>query len=536
MEMALVPVGNQSMVPSDNSVNSKVIQVTNIAPQATRDQMHTLFSFLGKIEDLRLYPSLRDASVSIQSRCCYLKFLDEGVLPISLHMTNTVFIDRAIIVQPFHSNEIPDEMAGLEFANQAARTITGENKLPPHVSNETSLDGMIYTKDMPLYQTGLPPFPPLPGHTDPKLVEEIRRTLVVLGVSKETSAQEVMQYFGNGAGEVKYFRWCTKDGVEAEKDEETNGRTCMLEFTDYGAIIPAMRLNGTDLNEKEIKVYYSTQSISKPKAKSNEDSLREIEEAMKKVKEAQSLVSATVDPLMGLLNKRSSDRSKSRERSTHDRDYYVSSMGKESRRSRSRDRYAGRRRSRSRDRYSSRRRSRSRGRRSRSRGRRSRSRESRRSKRSRSRESRRKRSRSKSKEKKVKEEKKDKDDSDKEVKKEDENGEGKETDKEKSRSRSRSKSKESREGHDPGRDQGPGLRRGPRGPGPGREAGRATGRRGQGRDRTRRRARRRGGPRARSRRRRSSETTIRRRLAMSRKRRRRTQLTWRFPTPPKRET
>ena len=42
----------------------------------------------------------------------------------------------------------------------------------------------------------------MPGHTDPKLVEEIRRTLVVLGVSKETSAQEVMQYFGNGAGEV----------------------------------------------------------------------------------------------------------------------------------------------------------------------------------------------------------------------------------------------------------------------------------------------------------------------------------------------
>ena len=31
-------------------------------------------------------------------------------------------------------------------------------------------------------------------------------------------------------------------------------RTCMLEFTDYGAIIPAMRLNNTDLNEKEIKV------------------------------------------------------------------------------------------------------------------------------------------------------------------------------------------------------------------------------------------------------------------------------------------
>merc|ERR1712080_738164 len=110
------------------ATGTKVIQVTNIAPQATRDQMHTLFSFLGKIEDLRLYPSLRDASVTIQSRCCFLKFLDEGVLPISLHMTNTVFIDRAIIVQPFMSNDIPDELSGLEFANQASRNITGENR------------------------------------------------------------------------------------------------------------------------------------------------------------------------------------------------------------------------------------------------------------------------------------------------------------------------------------------------------------------------------------------------------------------------
>ena len=41
---------------------TKVIQVTNIALQATRDQMHTLFSHLGKIEDLRLYLSVIDAS------------------------------------------------------------------------------------------------------------------------------------------------------------------------------------------------------------------------------------------------------------------------------------------------------------------------------------------------------------------------------------------------------------------------------------------------------------------------------------------
>ena len=94
---------------------TKVIQVTNIAPQATRDQMHTLFSLLGKIEDIRLYPSLRDASVNIQSRVCFVKFLEDTILPTCLHMTNTVFIDRAIIVQPFMNGDIPDELSGLEF-------------------------------------------------------------------------------------------------------------------------------------------------------------------------------------------------------------------------------------------------------------------------------------------------------------------------------------------------------------------------------------------------------------------------------------
>ena len=92
---------------------TKVIQVTNIAPQATRDQMHTLFSHLGKIEDIRLYPSMRDASVNIQSRVCFVKFLEDTILPSCLHMTNTVFIDRAIIVQRFMNGDIPDELSGL---------------------------------------------------------------------------------------------------------------------------------------------------------------------------------------------------------------------------------------------------------------------------------------------------------------------------------------------------------------------------------------------------------------------------------------
>ena len=96
-------------------------------------------------------------------------------MPTTLHMTNTVFIDRAIIVQPFMTNEIPDELSGLEFANSSMPR-SGDSKLPDYVTNSTE-NGMIVTIDESLADQGLPLFPPLPGDTDEKTVEEIRRTV-----------------------------------------------------------------------------------------------------------------------------------------------------------------------------------------------------------------------------------------------------------------------------------------------------------------------------------------------------------------------
>lgn len=34
--------------------STKVVQISNIAPQATKDQMQALFGLLGKIEEIRL--------------------------------------------------------------------------------------------------------------------------------------------------------------------------------------------------------------------------------------------------------------------------------------------------------------------------------------------------------------------------------------------------------------------------------------------------------------------------------------------------
>lgn len=52
-------------VPDPTTMKSKtrIVQISNIAPQATKDQMSTLFGFIGKIEDIRLYPTMLVPSV-----------------------------------------------------------------------------------------------------------------------------------------------------------------------------------------------------------------------------------------------------------------------------------------------------------------------------------------------------------------------------------------------------------------------------------------------------------------------------------------
>ena len=92
--------------------DSRVIQVTNVAPGATRDQMKTLFSYIGKIDDVQVYPA--DESIELAtSKVCYVKFYDSSDVNVSLHLTNTVFIDRALIIAPLPDGRIPDETTAL---------------------------------------------------------------------------------------------------------------------------------------------------------------------------------------------------------------------------------------------------------------------------------------------------------------------------------------------------------------------------------------------------------------------------------------
>ncbi|XP_043461385.1 probable splicing factor, arginine/serine-rich 7 [Leptopilina heterotoma] len=382
--------------------STKVVQVTNIAPQATKDQMQTLFGYLGKIEDIRLYPTIRDVAVPVQSRICYIKFHDHGCVSVAQHMTNTVFIDRALIVIPYQNGDIPDEQRALELTNNGTIVpglYPSEPKLPANVVN--AIEGIppnhvITTVDPKLEASGLQTYPHLPGHLDSRRIEEIRRTLFIGNLDVSVTTEQLIEFFGNNNVEVKYGRMCTR-----ESDTE---HYALIELTEQTSIIPALKLNNEVLGDKSIKITHSTQAISKPEAKSNEAAQKEIEEAMSRVKEAHNLISAAIDPMIGgMLSKDKRSRSGSRGRKSRSRSRGRSRRSRSRKRSRSRHRRS-RSRHRRRSRSRSKRRSRSKERRRKSQSRRRSSSRGRHRSRSRSRQrrSRSRRSRSRSKERKKK--------------------------------------------------------------------------------------------------------------------------------------
>ncbi|RWS29357.1 splicing regulatory glutamine/lysine-rich protein 1-like isoform X3 [Leptotrombidium deliense] len=363
-----------------------VIQVTNIAPSTTLEQMTTLFEFVGSVREVRMYP--KDDSSQQTSKVCFIRFADTKNVDVAQHLTNTVFIDRALIVTPFTDGKIPDETTAMNLANSGLSGGSNSGVVSQVVT--TGQSQVITTIDPRLTALGLPQYPPLPANMDPAKIEEIRRTVYIGNLDSSISAEQLLKFF-NQIGEVKYVRMAG--------DESQPTRFAFVEFTEQSSVANALQYNGVVLGGRPLKINHSNNAIVKPQTRSTEAAQKEIDEAMKRVREAQSLISAAIDPgylkILDLPDSKTRSRSRSRSRSRlRDR-----SRSRSRRRSRSITRRSPSREVRSwerpRDRRRSPRRSRSRERRTRSR---SRERRHRRRSYSRERDLRRRRSRSRDRE------------------------------------------------------------------------------------------------------------------------------------------
>ncbi|XP_030629292.1 serine/arginine-rich splicing factor 11 isoform X2 [Chanos chanos] len=258
-----------------------VIQVTNVSPGTTSEQMRTLFGFLGTIEELKLFPP-DESPLPVTSRVCFVKFREPESVGVSQHLTNTVFVDRALIVVPFAEGVIPEEAKALSLlapANAVAGILPGGGLLP--TPNPLAQMGGV-----PLGGLGGPP-------VDPGLAA-----------------------FGLPGSNMN------PQSLAADQ---------LLKF--MSSVDPKMNpmAAGMGLN---------------PGLKADASS-KEIEEAMKRVREAQSLISAAIEPGNKKDSKRKHSRSRSRSRSRRRRSRSRSRHRRSSSRSRRRSRSRSRRRSKS---------------------------------------------------------------------------------------------------------------------------------------------------------------------------------------------
>ncbi|XP_012774243.1 splicing regulatory glutamine/lysine-rich protein 1 isoform X3 [Maylandia zebra] len=355
-----------------------VVQITNLSSAVSSEQMRTLFGFLGDIEELRLYPP-DNAPLSFSSKVCYIKYRDPSSVGVAQHLTNTVFIDRALIVVPCAEGKIPEEAKALSLlapATPVPSLIPGGGLLP--IPTPAPLQNL----NLPLVNrlpANLDPSssvlaqPPLMGNVDPSKIDEIRRTVYVGNLNSQTTTAEQLLEFFKQVGDVKFVRMAG--------DETQPTRFAFVEFVEQESVARALTLNGVMFGDRPLKVNHSNNAIVKPPELTPQAAAKELENVMKRVREAQSTIAAAIEPetkkrssSQSQRSRRSHSRSRSRSHSKarrkrshskHSRTSQRLLPGSDSHSSRS----SHRRRSRSRDRRRSRSRSRGHKRRSKDRSR-----------------------------------------------------------------------------------------------------------------------------------------------------------------------
>ncbi|XP_026210277.1 splicing regulatory glutamine/lysine-rich protein 1 isoform X2 [Anabas testudineus] len=270
-----------------------VVQVTNLSSAVNSEQMRTLFGFLGDIEELRLYPP-DNAPLSFSSKVCYIKYRDPSSVGVAQHLTNTVFIDRALIVVPCAEGKIPEEAKALSLlapATPVPSLIPGGGLLPiPTPSPLQSLNLPLVNRiSAGLESTAsVHSQPPLMGNVDPSKIDEIRRTVYVGNLNSQTTTAEQLLEFFKQVGDVKFVRMAG--------DETQPTRFAFVEFVEQESVARALTFNGVMFGDRPLKVNHSNNAIVKPPELTPQAAAKELENVMKRVREAQSTIAAAIEP------------------------------------------------------------------------------------------------------------------------------------------------------------------------------------------------------------------------------------------------
>ncbi|KAI7812832.1 splicing regulatory glutamine/lysine-rich protein 1 isoform X2 [Triplophysa rosa] len=167
--------------------------------------------------------------------------------------------------------------------------------------------------------------PPLIGNVDPSKIDEIRRTVYVGNLNSQTTTAEQLLEFFKQVGDVRFVRMAG--------DETQPTRFAFVEFSDQDSVTRALTFNGVMFGDRPLKINHSNNAIVKPPEPTPQAAAKELEDVMKKVREAQSTIAAAIEPVDDKTRPSSRSRRTRRSRSRSQ---------SHSQRKRSRSRHRGR--------------------------------------------------------------------------------------------------------------------------------------------------------------------------------------------------
>ncbi|CAF2401139.1 unnamed protein product [Rotaria sp. Silwood2] len=252
--------------------NSKIVQVCNVSTSCQKDQLKSLFSCIGMIKEIQLYPDSDTLTSTINGKVGYIKFDRIDSVHGALNMNNTIFIDKPLIVSQVFENNMPDETDAIIYCaplNPNITLLSGGPTWPSTVINRLvgqPPNTFIETIDPELTGRNLPPYPLLSGTLDISKVEEIRRTVYLSNLDKDISL-DVLHEFLSQIGEIRYIR-------SAYIDENTETRGAYVEFNEQPSIPKVLSINGFQFFNRPLLVNHATSCVIKPtivrELKSNE--------------------------------------------------------------------------------------------------------------------------------------------------------------------------------------------------------------------------------------------------------------------------
>lgn len=325
-----------------------IIQAVNVSPSATLEHMTNLFNHIGDIDNIELYHIDRD---EFNFKVCFVEFSRSSSAQVAQHLTNTVFVDRPLIILPYDGSSIPDqeEVSLDDFSQHLTKFNAG---VVSYIVTGVGGIQMFATIDPKLTSSSLPQYPNLPLTTDPSKIEEIRRTLYIGNLDSTIPPDQVMSFF-NDFGEVKFIRLAG--------DETQPTRFAFVEYYHQSSVANALRHNGFILGSRTLKINHSNNAIVKPQQKmvSDTDDVSKRHESQRDLSKDRHHSSKydRYNRARGRDHERHRSRDEDNDRNRYDRRHRSPRNSSRSHRSRSRD-LSPKGRTRSRDRLSKRSRSR----------------------------------------------------------------------------------------------------------------------------------------------------------------------------------